>query len=249
MENKMEIFKNDEFGSVRIVMLDGEPWFVGKDVATILGYTNPQRAIRDHIDDEDKGVTEMVTPGGKQNLPIISESGLYSLILSSKLPTARKFKRWVTAEILPCIRCNSAYMTDSLLNQVMQKPELILLMAEKLLRERADNDGMRLELSVTRPKAEYFDAFIHPEDCTNIRATAKELQVPERWFCRFLQKAGFLYRCPAGTLMPYNNPKNDGLFRVKDYVQNGHKGAYTLITPKGKALLRQLIRDCGEQAN
>ncbi|MDD3228305.1 MAG: phage antirepressor [Oscillospiraceae bacterium] len=249
MENKIEIFKSDEFGSVRIVMLDGEPWFVGKDVATILGYTNPQRAIRDHIDDEDKGVTEMVTPGGKQNVPIINESGLYSLILSSKLPTARKFKRWVTAEILPCIRRNSAYMTDSLLNQVMQKPELILLMAEKLLKERADNDGMRLELSVTRPKAEYYDAFVHPEDCTNIRATAKELQVSERWFCRFLLKTGFMYRCPAGTLMPYNNPKNDGLFRVKDYVKNGHKGAYTLITPKGKDLLRQLICDSGEQAD
>ena len=90
-------------------------------------------------------------------------------------------------------------------------------------------------------EADYFDAFICPEDCTNIRATAKELQVSERWFVRFLVKAGFMYRCPAGTLMPYNNPKNEGLFRVKDFIRNGHKGAYTLITPKGKDLLRQLI--------
>lgn len=249
MENKMEIFKNDEFGSVRIVMLDSEPWFVGKDVATILGYANASKAINDHVDTEDKLNNETLSSLGQRGGWLISESGLYSLILSSKLPTARKFKRWVTAEILPCIRRNGAYMTDSILDQVMQKPELVLAMAEKLLRERADNDGMRLELSVTRPKAEYYDAFIHPEDCTNIRATAKELQVAERWFCRFLLKTGFMYRCPAGTLMPYNNPKNAGLFRVKDYVQNGHKGAYTLITPKGKALLRQLIRDCGEQAD
>ncbi len=243
MENKMEIFKSEEFGSVRIVIQDGEPWFIGKDVAIALGYKNPQEAIRNHVDTDDKGMSEVLTPGGKQNLPIINESGLYSLILSSKLPTARKFKHWVTAEILPCIRKHGIYMTDSVLDQVMQKPELVLLMAETLMKERAENDVMKMELSVIRPKAEYNDAFVHPEDCTSIRITAKELQVSERWFCRFLLKAGFMYRCPAGNLMPYANPKNEGLFRVKDYVKNGHKGAYALITPAGKNLFRQLIRE------
>ena len=105
----IQIFNNPEFGEVRTVVIDDEPWFVGKDVATALGYTNPQRAIRDHVDDEDKGVTEMVTPGGTQKVPIINESGLYSLVLSSKLPTAKKFKRWVTSEILPAIRKTGGY--------------------------------------------------------------------------------------------------------------------------------------------
>ena len=109
MGNKMTVFENEEFGQVRTVEIEGEPWFVGKDVALALGYSNPQEAIRYHVDDEDKGVNEMVTPGGKQHLPIINESGLYSLILSSKLPTAKKFKRWVTSEVLPALRKNGSY--------------------------------------------------------------------------------------------------------------------------------------------
>lgn len=95
--------------------VNNEPWFVGKDVAMVLGYSNPQKAIRDHVEDEDKGVNEMFTPGGKQQLPIINESGLYSLILSSKLPTAKQFKRWVTSEVLPTIRKHGAYMTPETL--------------------------------------------------------------------------------------------------------------------------------------
>ena len=250
MENKLEIFNSKEFGSVRIIQ-DGDKYlFCGADVAKALGYANAPDALNRHCRCIVKrDIPHPQSPGKVIGMAFVTEGDVYRLITHSKLPSAERFEKWVFDEVLPCIRKHGAYMTDSVLGQVMQNPELVLAMAEKLLRERADNDGMRLELSVTRPKAEYYDAFVHPEDCTNIRATAKELQVPERWFCRFLQKAGFLYRCPAGTLMPYNNPKNDGLFRVKDYIKNGHKGAYTLITPKGKALLRQLIRDCGEQAD
>lgn len=107
--NELTIFENLEFGAIRTVELDGEPWLVGKDVATALGYKNPQEAIRTHVDDEDKGVSEILTPGGKQSVPIINESGLYSLVLSSKLPTARKFRRWVTSEVLPSIRKTGGY--------------------------------------------------------------------------------------------------------------------------------------------
>lgn len=99
--NELQIFSNPEFGQVRTVEIEGEPWLVGKDVAQALGYTNPQKAIRDHVDDDDRGVNEMVTPGGKQMVPIINESGLYSLVLSSKLPGAKRFRRWVTSEVLP----------------------------------------------------------------------------------------------------------------------------------------------------
>ena len=107
--NNLTVFENPEFGAIRTVELDGEPWLVGKDVATALGYKNPQEAIRTHVDDEDKGVSEILTPGGKQSVPIINESGLYSLVLSSKLPTARKFRRWVTSEVLPSIRRTGGY--------------------------------------------------------------------------------------------------------------------------------------------
>ena len=107
--NNLTVFENPEFGSIRTVELDGEPWLVGKDVATALGYKNPQEAIRTHVDDDDKGVSEILTPGGKQPVPIINESGLYSLVLSSNLPTARKFRRWVTSEVLPSIRKTGGY--------------------------------------------------------------------------------------------------------------------------------------------
>lgn len=107
--NELQVFKNEEFGEVRSLTLNDEPWFVGKDVADILGYTNSRKAISDHVDYEDKGVTKCDTLGGKQDLTIINESGLYSLILSSKLPTAKKFKRWVTSEVLPAIRKTGSY--------------------------------------------------------------------------------------------------------------------------------------------
>lgn len=109
MKNELQVFNNPEFGKIRTVTIDSEPWFVGKDVAVALGYENPQKAVRTHVDSEDKGMTEMDTPGGKQNLAIINESGLYSLILSSKLPSAKRFKHWVTSEVLPAIRKTGHY--------------------------------------------------------------------------------------------------------------------------------------------
>ena len=114
METKsIQVFNNTEFGEIRSMTIDGEPWFVGKDVAAALGYKESAKAIREHIDDEDKGVSVLDTPGGKQKTVIINESGMYSLILSSKLEGAKRFKRWVTSEILPSIRKTGAYATDS----------------------------------------------------------------------------------------------------------------------------------------
>lgn len=107
--NELQIFNNPEFGQVRTVNVDGEPWFVGKDVAAALGYAEPAKAMREHVEDDDKGVSVLDTPGGKQNVKIINESGVYALIFSSKLPTAKKFKHWVTSEVLPTIRKTGGY--------------------------------------------------------------------------------------------------------------------------------------------
>lgn len=108
MENSIEIFKNEAFGEIRVVEIEGEPWFVGKDIASVLGYSNPQKAIRDHVDEDDKTVNDLFIVNGTKGI-LINESGLYSLILSSKLPTAKKFKSWVTGEVLPSIRKTGAY--------------------------------------------------------------------------------------------------------------------------------------------
>lgn len=241
--NNIEIFNNEQFGEVRIVMQDGEPWFVGKDIAIALGYKNPQRAIRDHIYDEDKGVTEMVTPGGKQNHPIINESGLYSLILSSKLPTARKFKHWVTSEILPCIRKSGAYITDPVLKMLIENPSALEGLIDNLSSLDSKCKTLHKKNTELAPKAAYYDAFIDPEDCSTIRVVAKLMNIAERKLLWFLVECGFLYRTAKGDILPYAKYRNSGLFRVKESNREGYTCAYTLITPKGKALFNQLVAE------
>ena len=130
--NKLQIFKSSEFGQVRTVTIDGEPWLVGKDIATALGYTNTRKALNDHVDDEDKGVTKCDTLGGAQEMTIINESGLYSLVLSSKLPTAKKFKHWVTSEVLPAIRKHGGYLTPEKIEEALLNPDTIIRLATEL---------------------------------------------------------------------------------------------------------------------
>ena len=141
--NELQIFKNEEFGEMRSFSINNEPWFVGKDVASILGYKNYRDALNRHIDEEDKGVAECDTPGGKQNLTVINESGLYSLILSSKLPTAKKFKRWVTSEVLPSIRKTGGY---KLPDNPMDVLKLMFQAQENTNKEVAKHDQRITEL-------------------------------------------------------------------------------------------------------
>lgn len=124
--NELQMFENKEFGKIRTVEINNEPYFVGKDVADILGYTNARKALTDHVDEDDKGVTKCDTLGGSQNMTVINESGLYSLILSSKLTTAKKFKRWVTSEVLPSIRKHGMYATES-----VNKPDTYTISGRK----------------------------------------------------------------------------------------------------------------------
>lgn len=151
--NELIIFNNEEFGEIRVIEIDNEPWFVGNDVANVLGYSNPRKAVSDHVDDEDKGVTKCYTLGGKQNVTIINESGLYSLILSSKMPNAKKFKHWVTSEVIPSIRKHGAYMTEKTLEQALLNPDYLVQLALKLKeetdkRKQLEIDKQQLESEV-----------------------------------------------------------------------------------------------------
>lgn len=157
MEN-VEIFKNPEFGEVRTLMVNNEPWFVGKDVAAALGYTNTRKAIADHVDEEDKGVTKCDTLGGEQELTIINESGLYSLVLSSKLPTARQFKRWVTHEVIPSIRKHGMYATDGLLAKATQDPDFLIGLLNNMKDERKKRLEAESKLHEAHPKIVFADA-------------------------------------------------------------------------------------------
>ncbi|MBR4000195.1 MAG: phage antirepressor KilAC domain-containing protein [Clostridia bacterium] len=239
MDNNLAVFNSEEFGELRTIMIEGEPWFVANDVCTILDINRTQTR---RLDDDEKGVCSMHTPGGEQNVGIVNEYGLYNLILGSRKPEAKAFRRWITHEVLPSIRRHGVYATNSALKKFLDNPELIMELGAVMLRERDRANALSDELKIARPKAEYFDTFISPGDCTNIRNTAKELQVPERQFCRFLLESRLMYRSPAGTLMPYSKSQKDGLFIVKDfYSKSGFFGAYSLITPKGKDLIRTML--------
>ena len=247
MDNKIEIFKNEQFGEVRTILIGDEPWFAGKDVALVLRYSNPQKAIRDHVDEEDRTVNESFTVHGTP-ITLINESGLYSLIMCSKLPEAKAFKRWITHEVIPTIRKTGGYMTDSLLERIQKEPAVIVEFAQALILEKNRVKALECELNTAKPKADYYDAFINPDDCTNIRTTAKELKIPERKFVQFLLREKYLFRSPSGQLLPYNKDSNAGLFIVRDFVTYCYTGSQTYFTPKGKEVVRMKFqKKCGEE--
>lgn len=241
MNNKMEVFKNQEFGSIRIIEENGKYLFCATDVAIALGYKNPRKPISDHC----RCVTKRYAPhpqnADKQiEMSFIPEGDVYRLITHSKLPDAERFEKWVFDEVLPSIRKHGAYITNEKLWEIATSPEALHKLTGDLIAERKKNGILEEENYCLQKKARFFDFFIEAEAATNIRETAKELKVSERKLVRFLLENGFAYRAPAGHLLPYSKPANEGLFAVKDYCRNGHLGAYMLITPQGKLVLRDL---------
>ena len=236
--NDVTIFRKDEFGAVRAVTLEGEPWFVAADVCRVLGLGNSSQAIAKLDDDEKSGVIISDPHGREQVTRFISESGLYALVLSSRKPEAKAFKRWITHDVIPIIRKTGCYMTDSVLERIRKDPTFTYTLAKAMLREKDRADALEAELNAAKPKADYYDAFINPDDCTNIRTTAKELKIPERKFVKFLLNEGYLFRSPSGQLLPYNKKSNEGLFIVRDFVTFRYTGSQTYFTPKGKNVIR-----------
>ncbi len=247
MANNLQAFNNEEFGTIRRAEIDGEYWLVGKDIAQALGYAKPQNAIAVHVDAEDrKGAPIQGTLGGTQEMIVINESGLYSLVLSSKLPNAKKFKKWVTSEVLPSIRRSGGYINGQ---ESMTPEELMaqaLMVAQKTLADReARISSLTVENQVLLPKAQYFDELVERNTLTNFRETAKELGVPPKKFTTFLLDKKYIYRDRRGKLLP-TEAKNEGLFEVKESYNEKTQwsGTQTLITPKGRETFRLLMIGC-----
>ena len=250
--NELMIFNNPEFGEIRTVEVNGEPWFVGKDVATALGYGEGKslaNAVANHVDEEDKGVTELMTPGGNQKMVIINESGLYSLVLSSKLPGAKRFKRWITSEVIPSIRKHGAYLTPETLEAAILNPDTMIRLCTALKEEQdkrkaleAANATLAVDNQIMRPKADYFDELVDRNLLTSFRETAKQLDVKEKAFVQSLLDKKYIYRDKKGKLMPYAD-KNAGLFEIKECFNEKTQwsGTQTLITPKGRETFRLLF--------
>lgn len=246
--NELQIFKNSDFGEVRTMVIDGEPWFVGKDVAVVLGYQNSSRDINRHVDEEDRQNYQNGTFDSPRGMTVINESGLYSLILSSKLPKAKEFKRWVTTEVLPAIRRHGAYMTDQTLEAALSSPEFLIKLATELKDAKdtnkkleAVNANLTVEKQIMQPKADYFDELVDRNLLTNFRETAKQLHIKQNDFVSFLIERKYIYRDKKGKLMPYAD-KNKGLFEVKETFNEKTQwsGTQTLITPKGRETFRLL---------
>ena len=229
--NELQVFKNQEFGSVRSLVINNEPWFVGKDVAESLGYTATEKAIRTHIDGDDKGVTEMDTPGGKQKVVIINESGLYSLVLSSKLPSAKKFKRWVTSEVLPALRKTGQYQVKELSGQE--------LMAKALIEAQSVLAAKDKQIEEMKPKVVFADAVATSHTSILVGELAKILKQngidmgQKRLFAWLREKGYLIKRQGTDYNMPTQKAMDLGLFEIKEgsYV-NGSGVNITTKTPK-----------------
>ena len=250
MNNKIEVFKNEQFGKIRTALIENEPWFVAVDVCRALEIGNSSQAIS-RLDADEKMITLISNEGNKRgnpNMTVVNEPGLYTLILSSRKPEAKAFKRWITHDVIPMIRKTGGYMTDSLLERIQKEPAVIVEFAQALILEKNRVKALECELNTAKPKADYYDAFINPDDCTNIRTTAKELKIPERKFVQFLLKEKYLFRSPSGQLLPYNKDSNAGLFIVRDFVTYCYTGSQTYFTPKGKEVIRiKFQKKCGEE--
>ena len=233
---------------VRTLTIDDEPYFVAKDVATILGYnSNPAKAIRDHVDDEDKGVNETFTPGGKQKITIINESGLYSLILSSKLPNAKKFKRWVTSEVLPTIRKHGAYLTDQKAIDITTNKEGLA----SLLKQAADQlEQKDIQIKKMQPKALFADTVSASDDTILIGELAKILrgkgiQIGQNRLFQWLRENGYLIsRRGSDRNMPTQHSMELNLFQIKETVINHSDGNPSIKkTPKVTGIGQQYFID------
>ena len=266
--NELQVFSNPEFGEIRTIEIDNEPWFVGKDVAERLGYKNTKDALSTHVDEEDKRILQRSEIATVENnipkcafpvnfvsgeipnrgLTIINESGLYSLILSSKLPNAKQFKHWITSEVIPSIRKHGAYMTPETLQEAILNPDMMIQLCQQLKAEqdknaalKAVNSRLTVDNQIMQPKADYFDELVERNLNTGIRETAKLLGIGQKEFVAFLQDKKYLYRDKRGRLMPYMNKNND-LFEVKECFNDktNWAGTQVLITPKGRETFRLL---------
>ena len=249
-----EVFENQEFGSIRLFQEAGKTFFCASDVAKALGYVNPYAAVRRHCRGpltKREGVVQKVNQygdAGEQVVEIafITEGDVYRLIVHSKLPSAERFEHWVFDEVLPSIRKHGVYMSDFILDQVIQHPEVIYTLAQELVAEREQLEGIRKQLDAAQPKADYFDTFVNSEDCTCIRNFCKEIGIPEKTAVALLLDHRYLYRSPSGWLMPFADKSARGYFIVRDcYGRSGKLVQQTRVTCKGKNHLFKLFKKWG----
>lgn len=254
--NELKIFTNEEFGEVRTVEIGNEAWFVGKDIAGILGYANPNEAILEHVDGEDK-LNSKTLPSfeidlGQRGGWLINESGLYSLILSSKLPNAKKFKHWVTSEVLPSIRRHGMYAMEELL----ENPDLAINAFMALKEERAKRKELELDnrvkdqqIAELQPKASYYDLILQCKDLLSVTEIVKDYGMSAKKLNKILHNLGVQF-CQSGVWFLYAKYQDCGYTQTKtqNYSKpDGTQGArvHTYWRQTGRLFLYELLKQNG----
>lgn len=227
---EIEVFTHKDFGKIRTLMIDGEPWFVAKDICAALELGTTSKAL-ERLDEDEKGVNSILTLGGNQNISVVSESGLYSLVLGSRKKEAKAFKRWVTHEVIPSIRKHGAYLTPQKIEDALLNPDVIINLALQLKAEKQKN----AELTA---KAAYYDAVAGASGSTNFRDTAKMLGISEKKFIETVLGKKYCYRAVDKKIVPYSQYMVAGWFEVREVYygspEDPHCTIQTRITPYGR---------------
>lgn len=237
--NNLKIFESKEFGSIRTVTINNKPYFVGKDVASILGYSNVRDAIANHVYEDDKGVEKLDTPGGKQNMTVINESGLYALIFGSRLESAKRFKHWVTSEVLPSIREHGAYMTENTLEQALANPDFLIQLATKLKEEQEARKRLEKKVEADKPHTILGRAITTANTSILVGDLAKlakqnGVNTGAKRMFEWMRENGYLIK-RKGTdwNLPTQRSMEMGLFEIKESVHVDGNGCNKITrTPK-----------------
>ena len=246
MRNQMQVFEHDEYGKIRVFEIDGQTWFAGKDATDILGYHNPSEALKYHVDDEDKLNSKSLSCLGQRGGWLINESGLYSLILSSKLPSAKSFKRWLTSEVLPSIRQHGGYVTESTLDRLIDNPEAAVKFFELLKAERGKKEALAEYVEKLKPKAEYCDIILQCPGAVLVTVIAKDYGYSAVRFNKLLHALGVQFK--AGTVwVLYQEHANKGYTVTKTYTIKGKTSPaiLTCFTQRGRFWLYSLLKARG----
>ena len=248
MQKQLQVFENKEFGKVRVLEIDGVTWFVGKDVAGALGYSNPGKAVVEHIDGGDK-IKRMIPHSQNGNMVsqtmLVNESGLYSLILSSKLPAAKAFKRWVTSEILPSVRKHGAYITDSTLDKLLNNPASVAKLFNLLKAEREKKEALQDYVEAIAPKAFYCDVILKCDNNIPVSVIAKDYGMTAAAFNKLLKGLGVQYSV-GGTWVLYNKYSNNGYTVTRTYhVSERTAAVHTYWTQKGRHFIYEILKCFG----
>ena len=247
---------NFEGARIRTLTIGEEPYFVGKDVAVVLGYRDTADALKKHVDDEDKLTRQFADSGQRREMKVINESGLYSLILGSKLPDAKRFKRWVTSEVLPAIRKHGAYATEDTIDRILGDPDFGIRLLQDLKAERETRKALEVQNAIQtqqiaelQPKASYYDVVLNCKDLLSVSKIAKDFGKSGRWLNGFLHEKGIQFKQGSVWLL-YQKYAAEGYTQTKTDPYTGsdgmiHSKVRTCWTQKGRLFIYDLLKSNG----